>query len=225
MPQALSSTYCTGTGQNWKNESQSCKYSLGTTAFFCKKPLILWEAKAEVFLIPQLIGERWQIYLGVKHSHQKIKFSLMHLWLAVVVRNHFMSHGVRAAVQFQKPLLSIFLSGFKSLHKGFDYNFNSLFTGCVDWRDLSCQVNSHLPVSCLAYSKKRKRKKKKRNQPPKKPWGGLSTGQPTCFLSKDVTWLSSWERKCRVMLQHGPSPCSAASREKGGVQEKKKQRI
>lgn len=62
----------------------------------------------------------------------KIKFSLAHLWLAVVVRNHLTSHGVEAAVQFQKPLVSVFLSGFKSLNKGLDYNFNRLLTGCVD---------------------------------------------------------------------------------------------
>ena len=58
----------------------------------------------------------------------------------------------------------IFLSGFKSLNKGSDYNFNSLFTGCVACRDLSCQVNGHLPVSCPAYSKKKKKEKKKKTK-------------------------------------------------------------
>lgn len=43
-----------------------------------------------------------------------------------------MSHGVEAAEPFQKPLVSLFLSGFMSLNKGLDYNFNSLFTGCVE---------------------------------------------------------------------------------------------
>lgn len=67
-----------------------------------------------------------------KASTPKIKFSLVHLGLAVVVRNHLMSRGAEATVQFQKPLVSIFLSGFEPLNKGLDYKFNSLFTGCGD---------------------------------------------------------------------------------------------
>lgn len=67
-----------------------------------------------------------------KESTPKIKFSVACLRLTVVVRNRFMSRGAEAAAQFQKPLVSVFLNGFKSLNKGLDYNFNSLLTGCVD---------------------------------------------------------------------------------------------
>lgn len=42
-----------------------------------------------------------------------------------------MSHGVEAAAQIQKPLVSVCLSGFESLNKGLDDDFNSLFTGCM----------------------------------------------------------------------------------------------
>lgn len=49
-----------------------------------------------------------------------------------VVRNLLTSHGVEAAEGFQKLLVSVSLSGFESLNKGLDYNFNGLFTGCVD---------------------------------------------------------------------------------------------
>lgn len=132
-----------------------------------------------------------------------------------VVRNLLTSHGVEAAEGFQKLLVSVSLHGFKSLNKGLDYNFNGLFTGCVDWRHLSCQVNSHLPVSCLAYSNTHTKKEIKKEKATPQPQGVSALGN---FFEQRCNLAFLPERKCRVMLQRGPSPHSAASWEKGGGQ-------
>lgn len=137
-----------------------------------------------------------------KASTPKIKLSLVHLRLAVVVRNHLMSHGEEAAVSFQKPLVSILLSGFMSLNKGLDYNFNGLFTGCV--KDLSCHsltvtfLSAALPAAKKIpnspknpnHTHTKTPNERGKKQPPQALRGHLSTSQPVLFLSKDVTWLS-----------------------------------
>lgn len=59
----------------------------------------------------------------------------------------------------------------------------------MDWRHLSCQVNSHLPVSCLAYSKTKKKKSKKKKGIKQPPNPGERSQHWAVFLSKDATWL------------------------------------